>query len=308
VPSTVDGGIPEQRVLEQSMRLPAGGAVTGWASCRLDGANLLDGLGADRWTRIPVPLAIGPGHSIRGGEDVSISRERLDASEVVVRHGVACTRARRALFDEMRGVDDWREAVVAMDMMAAAERVSIAQMRQYCASRPTWKRVRLAVRALDFASERSRSPNETRMRLVWEVDAGFPRPLVNRSVFTRQGRLLGVADILDPVAGVVGEFDGADHRGAVRHSRDVGREDGFRRHDLEFFRVTGLDLPHRPRVVGRMASARSRARWLTEAERAWTVVPPAGWEEGETLDQLLERRAWFDAQTHPDSRGPTAAS
>jgi len=68
------------------------------------------------------------------------------------------------------------------------------------------------------------------------------------------------------VAGVVGEFDGADHRAAIRHSKDIGREDGFRCHGLEVFRVTGLDIPHRSLVANRMAAARSRALWLQELE------------------------------------------
>jgi hypothetical protein len=40
------------------------------------------------------------------------------------------------------------------------------------------------------------------MRLVWVLDAALPMPLVNRHVWDDQGRLLGKADIFDPVAGV----------------------------------------------------------------------------------------------------------
>src|SRR3954447_802486 len=65
--------------------------------------------------------------------------------------------------------------------------------------------------ALDLASEDSRSPNETRMRLVWVLDAGLPVPAVNQPVYDLDGRLLGVADLLDVAAGVVGEYDGEDH-------------------------------------------------------------------------------------------------
>lgn len=108
VPIGVDVDLPEQRVLEQSVRLPPGGAVTGWGGCRLDTANFFDGLEADR--------------------RITVSRERLAAEEIVVRHGIPCTRTRRALFDEMRRADDVRESVVAVDMMAAAQRVSIRRM------------------------------------------------------------------------------------------------------------------------------------------------------------------------------------
>jgi hypothetical protein len=289
----VDGSVPEQRILEQSVRLPEGGAVTGWAACRIHGANFFDGLEPDGCTPIPVPLAVGPGHRLGEGPEAELSRERLDAAEIVVRNGMPCTTPMRALFDEMRRVRDWREAVVAMDMMAAAELVSISQMRAYRASHADWKRSRLVSTALEHASEDSRSPNEVRMRLVWEVEARLPRPLVNQPVFTLSGRLIGIADLLDPVAGVVGEFDGADHRAARRHSKDVRREDDFRRHGLEYFKVTGPDLPDRALVARRMLATRSRARWLSAARRSWTIEPPPWWQPAPCLDEVLAHRAWL---------------
>ena len=38
-----------------------------------------------------------------------------------------------------------------------------------------------------------------------------PRPLCNVPVFDRFGQHIGTPDLLDPVAGVVGEYDGALH-------------------------------------------------------------------------------------------------
>ena len=77
------------------------------------------------------------------------------------------------------------------------------------------------------------------MRLIWVLDAGLPPPRCSRPVFDRSGRLIGYPDLLDVDAGVVGEYDGADHRRALRHSRDVAREEDFRRAGLEYFKVTG---------------------------------------------------------------------
>jgi hypothetical protein len=114
--------------------------------------------------------------------------------------------------------------------------------------------------ALQMASEHSRSPNETRMRLIWVLDASLPVPLVNRPVFDRADACWGVADLLDVRAGVVGEFDGADHRQARQHSADLAREDRFRRQGLEFFRISDPDLADVDRVVGRMLTTRRRAR------------------------------------------------
>ena len=42
--------------------------------------------------------------------------------------------------------------------------------------------------------------------------AGLTRPLVNRPIFDPTGSFLGTADLFDPEAGLVAEFDGQDHR------------------------------------------------------------------------------------------------
>lgn len=71
------------------------------------------------------------------------------------------------------------------------------------------------------------------MRLIWVLDAILPPPSVNSPIYDLTGRLLGIADLLDLQAGVVGEFDGAEHRGARRHTevdqRDLIAERSVRR-------------------------------------------------------------------------------
>jgi hypothetical protein len=259
-------------------------------------AGYFDGLAADRRTVLPVPLALGPTGRIRGDDQVALSYEPLAPAEVVMREGVRCTTVERATFDEMRRVRDLREAVVVMDMTAAALLTSIARMRAYLAARTCWRRARLVAKALELASEDSRSPNETRTRLIYELEAGLPRPLVNQEIWDCNGRLLGIADLLDPEAGLVGEFDGADHRSARRHTRDIRREEAFRRHGLEMFRVTGLDLRDPARVVQRIQFHRARAAWLPPQRRTWTIQPPR-WKPGDqSLDAYLDERDFLREQ------------
>ena len=114
----------------------------------------------------------------------------------------------------MRLASTPREAVVAMDMVAAAELASISQMRAYTDDHEGWDGVPQVRWALALADEDSRSPNETRTRLIWVLDVGLPEPHVNKPVFTLEGRLLGYADLFDEEAGMFGEYDGADHRQA----------------------------------------------------------------------------------------------
>lgn len=131
VPAGTSSERPEQRILEQSVRLPEGGAVTGWAACRLHRAAFFDGLGRDGTTPRPVPLALGPAGNVRGDDRVVLNYERLDPTEITWILGIPCTKLLRATFDAMRHSADDREAVVTLDMMAAAERVSIARMSAY---------------------------------------------------------------------------------------------------------------------------------------------------------------------------------
>ncbi len=289
VPATVNGDVPEQRIMEQAARLPDGAAVTGWAACRLWSGNFFDGLQTDGRTKIPVPLAVGAGQ-IRPDAHARVCRDQLPAEEVVRRFGIPCTRRERAVFDAARMAAGLREAVVALDMAAAAEITSPKRVEAYAAGHRGRRGVRQVERALRLTTELSRSPNETRTRLVWGLDAGLPPPLVNQPVFDLAGRLLAIVDLLDVEAGLVGEFDGADRRGAFRHSKDVEREDLLRRHGLEYVTVTGPHLADPARVARRLVAARSRARWLSPLQRRWTVEPPPWWEVAPCLDDVLEER------------------
>jgi hypothetical protein len=287
VPANVDNDVPEQRVVEQATRLAPDGVVTGWAACRLHGARFFDGLMPDGRTLRPVVGIPADGTRTRSDAALRVTREPLQPDEVYVRAGVRVTDPRRALFDEMRQHDDWREAVVAFDMMAAAGLVSRRQMHEYLATRTRWRRSSVVTKALPYTSEHSRSPNEPRMRLVWEVDAGLPRPLVNQEIFTRSGKLVAVADLVDPVAGVVGEYDGAAHLRTGRRHRDMGREESLRRLELEYFDVVRPDLDQRAELAERMRSTRSRAKFAPTGSRPWTLDPPPGWPREPSLDERL---------------------
>jgi len=298
VPAGTDRARVEQRILEQSARLGDTGAVTGWASLRVAGGGFFDGLGRDGKAELPVAL-VAPGH-LRPLAGCTVSRDRLPVDEIELRHGIRCTTVTRALFDEMRRTGDLRDAVVAMDMAAAAELTSIRRMTTYVMGRSRARGSQLCLRALALATEFSRSPAESRMRLLWILDAGLPRPLCNQPIFGRDGRLLGIADLFDPIAGVVGEYDGAAHRGRERRRHDVGREDAFRRHRLEFIRVVSGDDD--ATVVDRMLTTRARAAFLPQADRPWSLLRPG--DEGRapepTLDDRLDVRDWV-ADTRADA-------
>jgi hypothetical protein len=288
VAASVDADVVEQRIVEQSARLREYGAVTGWAALRWRGATFFDGTADGGHTRLPVPLVLGA-TKLRGDPRVSLSQEQLAPSERVDVDGMWCTTVQRALFDEIRRTRQLREAVVAIEMAAAARLISVKLLSIYLSHRNAWTGVPFSRKASALAVDHSRSPQETRMRLVWIIDAGLPPPVCNQPVFDLDGNLIGVPDLFDPVAGLVGEYDGADHKDGERHRSDVAREERFRDHGLEYFEIVGGDLRQRAGAVRRMLNARARAKFLPPESCAWTLERPPWAPAPESLDAYLAR-------------------
>ncbi|WP_240235245.1 hypothetical protein [Nocardioides sp. CFH 31398] len=288
VPSWVDAHTPEQRIVEAAARLPERGAITGWAGLRWLGAGWLDGRTPDgREERDVVLLAMNadlrpfPGHAF--------SAERLSPADVVVVDGVPVTVPVRSVCFELRYPVGDREGIVAADMAAFANLVSRSEIDAYLPYLSGWTGVQRVRDALPLISENSWSPPETRMRLVWLLDAHLPMVLCNQPVFDRRGRHLGTPDLLDPVAGVAGEYDGAAwHLGPTNRRRDVRREDHLRGAGLETFTVVAGQVASREALAARMRRTRARARWEDPSARAWTLTPPRGWHPRLTV---ADRRA-----------------
>lgn len=275
VPSGIDPvGTVEQHILEQATRLPGYGAVTGWASLRWQGAAYFDGRASGSGF-LPVPLALGE-HMIRGDSTVFIRRGQLAKDERREEHGISCTVWQRALFDEVARRGSLRHAVVAADMTWAAGLGSRAEFWSYLDQVRPRNGVVLNRAVAALARETSWSPQEVWMRLCWVLDAGLPEPLSNVPVFDLEGNLLGIPDLLDPAAGVVGEYQGAVHRDPQRHRSDVERADRFRDHGLEYFEIVGAQL-HHAHTPYRMRRVRARAAFLPPDRRAWTLAHPAWW-------------------------------
>ena len=279
VDSRLRPDVVEQRILEAGVPLCAG-YVTGWAALRWSGAAFFDGLAPDGRARLPVVLAAN-GDRLRSWPGVEVVRDCAVSGEIHLRRGLRCACPERALFDELRG-GSWHEAVVAVDMAVAAELTSIRRMRRYLAGRGGARGLRDAEHALDLAAEGSASPQETRFRLIWELEAGWDRPLLNRPIHDLAGRFVAKPDLLDPVRGVAAEYQGAHHRSRSRHARDVRRADDLRRLGLEYVEVVGEDLRDPALVVARLEQAAARAG---RSPRAWALGPAPM-----PLDAVLDHR------------------
>ena len=262
---------PEQRILDAACLLPATGAVTGWAALRLREAAYFDGS-----DQRPVPLVVGSTTGRREHPGLTWSYERLPPQAVEELCGLRVATPMRALFDELRCLNE-RAAVVAADMALAAGVVKLPDMRQYAAERRGWRRAGRAIAALEASRISVLSPKESELRLIWTCDAGLPPPGVNTMVFDLHGRFIGCADLLDEAAGLVVEYDGAEHQRARRRARDAARDEDCRAVGLEYTRVVAPDLHNPALVVRRLLAARERSLFLPPAQRRWTTEWPDGW-------------------------------
>jgi hypothetical protein len=276
VPSGVDPSDPAQRALEAASLLPDRAALGGWAAAYLLGASELDGRGASGRELEAVPIVVPPPAQMRPRPGLQITRSRLDPADVVEVDGVPVTSPVRTAFDMAR-LQPARPAVVALDILGRQLRLPLGAVSSYALRHAGWRGAPGARRVLELADARAASAGESRVRLLWMLDAGLPRPEVNAYVLRPTGEVLAVADLLDPDAGLVGEYDGAGHRGLEQHTRDNAREEWLEAAGLVVVRFTALDLQPRNlrRTVERLRVAHARGLARDRARDAWTWRPRA---------------------------------
>lgn len=280
VPADVDGESVDQRILEASVVVPPAGAITGWAALRWCGGRWFEGTDATG-EMLPVDVLIST-HDIRPQPGIKPCGEGTSpARDIIVVDGVPVTAPVWSTVFAMRYAGSARRAGLVLEMAAYDDLSSIAEATALIANQRSWTGVPVARAALSLAGENSWSPAEYFLKLHW-VEAGFPCPLQNVPVFDLAGRHIGTPDLLDPVAGVFGEYDGADHLRPEQRVIDVRRAARFAQHHLEGVTMLAGDTPSH--FEGRLREAYRRAG-RRRTRRTWSIEPPAWWVPTRTVDQ-----------------------
>lgn len=270
---------PIARVVDVLPLTDGRAALGGWAACRWQGVRLLDG--RNRYD-VPVPLSVHPlTGQLRKRPGLSVNRRAVHPYELTRFDDVCVTTLPRAAYDSALDACDVMEALVAIEMVVSTvvdqSRTSLASVRQvYDQHAKTRGRVQTK-RALEIASTRSASPWETRTRAFAIVEAGIEGWLVNQPLFDAVGRLLGIADMLEPRSGLVLESDGAGHRDEQQHSDDNVREERFERHNLTVVRVSAIDHQDADLLRARIQAGHRAGLSRNVARDDWHVVPPPWW-------------------------------
>lgn len=282
---------PTQRILDAAPLVGANGAIGGWAAAYAAGIDALDGFDPYTMRELPVLIYQGDDVGCRARSGIVRSRERLLPGDVVERRGIRITTLNKTCFDGARLAPRLEEAVAFVDAMAHAGSVRLPAVEALVAARPGWKGIAQARVAVSLADPATRSTWETRLRICYVVEARLPRPQVNLPVFDREGRLLGIPDLLDEEAGFVVEFDGQHHRLRRQHRDDNVREELFESAGLTVARADSIDLGHyRTDLVRRLVDGHSRGLRRDRRHDRWTTVPPSWWFRS---NDSAERRPIF---------------
>jgi hypothetical protein len=265
---------PTQRIYDVAELLPLGAAIGGWAAAHLLGARDLDGRGWSGQEVEPVPVVLPPPVLIRARPGLVRWRSAVTDDEVVEVDGVPCTSPVRTGYDLVRS-RDLRNGVGCLDVLGRQIGLRPMDVLAHSEARRRWRGRPRVARAVELSDPRALSTGETRFRLVWILDAGLPHPQVNPTLRTPDGFLLGMADLLDPEAGLVGEYDGAGHRELERHVLDNAREEWMEDTGLIVVRACAPDVrvANRARSALRLRIAFHRGLARDRARDRWTWVP-----------------------------------
>ena len=260
-----------QRILDATAVMPDGAVVGGWASAYLQGVAYLDG-GWARTTRgeprvgEPVLLVVPPSRVVnRPG--IRTLRATLEPDDVVERDGIRCTGGIRTTYDVLRLAPDLTEAVVAGDCLLHAGLADPDGISAYEVTHPGRRGVRQLRTALPLLNKLAASPPESRLRLLCRR-AGLPALEVNAPIFDVDGTFLGIVDLLEPIAGLGLEYDGAYHREIDQHTADNHREEGLERRGLMIIRVTSVDMADEVALISRIRRAHDACISATP------IIPP----------------------------------
>jgi len=280
----------DQRIVEAVAGMPDDVAVTGWAALAWQRARWFNGLAADGRTPLPVPVALGDQRTVAAPAGVKLSEDWLFNDDITVVDGLRITVPNRSVTYETRRARRLARAVQIIDMAAYDDLIDLEDLAAYILRLVARQGIVLTRAAVPLAVENAWSPTETEMRTAWMATRPTALLLCNVPLFDRAGRHLFTPDLLDPHAGVAGEYNGRGHLDDSARTRDVDKDASYQQHGLERVQMISTDRFDTTRFEARLTAAYERAAGR-QLLGTWTMDQPDWWVDTSTV---ARRRALSD--------------
>ncbi|OBJ24875.1 DUF559 domain-containing protein [Mycobacterium sp. 1245801.1] len=221
------------------------GIVAGRSASALHGA---------KWVDHRAPAQLFYQHR-RPPAGINTWSDSLADNEIRLIGDIPTTSPARTAFD-IACRNPLRKAVAALDALARATKLDIAEVESLAGRYKGHRNVRRARRALTLVDAGAESPRETWLRLLL-IDAGYPRPDTQIPVYGGFGELVAVLDMGWEEIKVAVEYDGDHHRTDRRQfNKDIRRAESVAELGWTVVRVTAEDTPGG--VIARVAAAWAR--------------------------------------------------
>lgn len=212
---------------------------------------------------------------------LALRRVRLRATEQTVHGGLPVTTVPRTLLDISRTSPDRAAAVAAGDAALASGLCTAEEASAALRAGIRTPGIRLARTTVPLLDGRSRSPQESRVRLILH-DAGLPAPCPNWPLFGESGSLIAIGDLVYLRWLTWLEYDGfAAHTQRRTFREDPARERRIRARGFDVIRLVDTDVHHPAVLVGLVR------RTLRDAPRRIAALPPDLSPEVRTAQRLL---------------------
>ncbi|ALI25342.1 hypothetical protein XA26_14950 [Mycolicibacterium fortuitum] len=217
------------------------GVLAGYSAAALHGA---------RWIEPALPANILDTNR-RPARGVVAWADMVDDDEICQIGDIRLTTPARTAVDlACRLPED--TAVAAVDALARATRLKVADIEFAALRRAGSKGIKQARRSIALVDPGSESPQETWLRLL-VVRAGYLPPQTQHPIYNEYGALIGEVDMAWPELKIAMEYEGRHHTDPDVLRRDVARFDAMIEMGWIVIRVTCRD--GEANVLGRLAKA-----------------------------------------------------
>jgi hypothetical protein len=168
--------------------------------------------------------------------------DRVAGDEIQLIGGVPATTPARTAFD-LACRNSVGKAVAAIDALARATKLNVADAELLAERYKGHRNIRRARSTLTLVDAGAESPRETWLRLLL-IQAGYPRPQTQISVYDEYGALVAVLDMGWEDIKVAVEYEGDHHRTDRRQfNKDIARFEALTELGWIVVRVTAEDVP-----------------------------------------------------------------